>query len=268
MAYCKKCGAKLPVDARYCPACGTRVISEKTEEIHRVLKITDKPNVIVINLSPGSIEAEHGTQQKVTIDLDLRYPEDLDYNIVQEENVITVTCRMRSSLWKWPSYMFGTGPRANISISVPTEADLDLENRAGLLKVIGIKGSIAARSSAGKITMRDCEGAIKANTKAGSINLKNVNGTVSVRSSAGSIRFNGALSKGDNWFRTSVGSINIRLQGEPDLAVEASTSLGSIRCVPELTDARYEGNRRIGRVGAGTGRLVAETKTGSITIHH
>lgn len=268
MSYCKQCGAELPEDARFCPACGTRVISEtKPTETHRILKVTGKPKVVVTNIAPGSVEVKQGTQGEVTVDLDMKVPEDLDCNISQEGNVVTVTCRTRASLWTWPSYIFGAGPRVNIVVSVPAETDLNLENRAGRLKVAGVKGTIVAESSAGTINMQECEGTVKTRTKAGSINLKNVSGTVTARSSAGSIKFNGALSKGENWFRTSVGSIDITLQGEPDLVVEASTSLGSIRCIPELTDVRYARNRYTGRIGAGTGRLVAETKTGSITIH-
>jgi hypothetical protein len=229
--------------------------------------VTGKPKVVITNIAPGSVEVKHGTQGEVTVDFDMRVPEDLDCNISQERNVVTVTCRTRVSLWRWPSYIFGVGPRVNIVVSVPVETDLNLENRAGRLKVAGVKGAIVAESSAGTINMQECEGTVKTRTKAGSIILKNVSGTVIARSSAGSVKFNGALSKGENWFRTSVGSIDITLQGEPDLAVEASTSLGSIKCIPELTDVRYARNRYTGRIGAGTGRLVAETKTGSITIH-
>jgi len=267
MSYCKHCGAELPEDARFCSACGTRVVSKtKSVETHRILKVTGKSKVVITNIAPGSVEVKHGSQGEVTVDLDLRVSEDLDCNISQEGNVVIVTCRTRAGFWRWPSYMFGAGPRVNILVSVPAETDLNLENRAGRLEVAGVNGTIVAESSAGRINMQDCEGTVNARTKAGSINLKNVSGTVTARSSAGSIKFDGALSNGENWFRTSVGSIDITLQGEPDLAVEASTSLGSIKCIPELTDARYKRNRHIGRIGAGTGRLVAETKTGSITI--
>ena len=114
--------------------------------------------------------------------------------------------------------------------------------------------------------MQDCEGAVKARSRTGSITLEKVDGGVSVRGATGSIRFDGTLSTGDNWFKTSTGSIELVLRGEPDLAVEASTSLGRITCSPELTDARYERGAYMGRLGAGTGRLIAETKTGSIRI--
>lgn len=285
MAYCKQCGAKLPEAANFCPACGTRVISEiKPMETHRTLKVAGKPKVVVTNIAPGAVEVKTGSDGEVTVDLDVRIPEDLDCNISQDGDVVTVVCRTRVHPWSWPSYIFRRGPKADIYVSVPVETDLNLESRAGRLLVTGVKGTIVAESSAGRVSLLDCEGTVKARTRAGSVKLENVNGTVeartaagsvrlknvsgtvSARSSAGSIKFTGALSKGENLFRTGVGSIELTLQGEPDLTVEASTSLGRVTFLPELTDVRYERGQYKGRIGAGTGRLIAETKTGSITI--
>jgi len=269
MPYCRRCGAALPKDARFCPACGTPVAAPeiKPMETRKTFKVAGKPKVVVTNIAPGSVEVKSGREAEVTVDLDLRIPEDLDWNILQDGNVVTVTCRSRvSSFLGWPKYIFSGGPRANIQVSVPAETDLNLENRAGRITVNGVNGTIVAESSAGRVSMQDCEGTIKTKTKAGSVDLENVNGTISASSSAGSIRFTGALSKGENWFRTNVGRIEITLQGEPDLAVEASTHIGRVKCSPELTDLRYEQGRYVGRIGAGAGRLIAETKTGSIAI--
>lgn len=270
MPYCKKCGAELPKDARFCPACGALVAAPaKPIETHKTLKVTGKPKVVVTNTAPGSVEVNKGVDDEVTVDLDLREPEDLDYNISQDGNVVTVTCRSRVHPLHWPKYAFSRGPKADIFISVPAETDLDLENRVGKVTVSGIKGTLQAESSVGTIKMRDCDETVKVETRAGSVNLENVNGTISARSSAGSIAFSGALSKGENWFKASVGSIELTLRGEPDLTVEASSKVGKVTCSPELTDARYDqfiGGRCTGRIGAGTGRLIAETETGSITI--
>lgn len=265
-SYCRRCGSKLPEDARFCPICGTSLTSEtKPSEMHQILKTKGKPKVIVENFSPGSIEAEHGTEGQVTVGLDLRAPEDLDWNVSQDADLIKITCRMKSS-WSWPPYIFGSRPKADIFISVPNETDLELENRAGRIAISSVKGTLSAESSAGAINVQDCEGTLKTRTKAGSINLKNVNGTVTAHSSAGSITFNGALSETDNWFRSNLGSIDITLDGKPGLTVEASANLGTIRCIPELTDVRYERGRQIGRIGTGKGKLIVETNLGSITI--
>ena len=224
------------------------------------------PKVIVTNSSLGSVEVEQGTERQVTVDLDMRSPEDLDWNVSQEENVIAITCRMRNA-WGWPSYLFTSRPKANIHVLVPHEADVEIENRAGRIAIIGIKGTISAESSAGSIGTQDCEGSIRIRTKAGSISLRNVKGTVTAHSSAGSITFAGTLSKAENWFKSSLGSIDVTLGSDADLTIEASTNLGSIRCIPQLADVRYERGRQVGRIGAGTGKLFVETNLGSITIH-
>ena len=267
MLYCKQCGTKLPDDARFCSACGTALVLEaKPFETHRVLKVSGKPKVTVTNIAPGAVEVKRGSKGEVTIDVDLRVPEDLDWSVSQDGDTITVAGHVRTGHWGWPPYMFGIGPRADFSILVPEEADLSIESRAGRIAIGGVNGVISAESAAGTINMQDCEGTIRARTKAGSVTMENVKGTITARSSAGSIRFNGALSKSESWFRTSLGSIEIALKGEQDVMVEASTNLGSIKCIPELADARYERNRYSGRIGAGAGRLIVETNAGSITI--
>jgi len=269
MSFCRQCGAKLPSDANFCPTCGSRIVLEtEPVEKHHVLKVTGKPRVIVVNIPPGSVEVGSGSDGEVIVDLDLRVPDDLECTVSQDGNIVTVKCRARVGFWGWPSYVFGTGPKANILLTVPAKSDLDLETRVGHITVAGVKGTIVVESSAGRVNIHDCAGTVKAKTRAGSVIMEDVDGAVTAHSSAGSISFSGIPSKGESWLRTSVGSIDVSLRGQPDLTVEASTSLGSIKCIPELTDAQYRRNRYSGRIGAGTGRLVAETKTGSITIRH
>lgn len=266
--YCRRCGADLPKDARFCPACGSSVAVEmKPLETRRIVKVTGKPKVVVTNTAPGSVVVNADSKAEVTVELNLRRPEDLDWDILQDGNTVTVTCRSRvPSVFSWPMHFLSAGPRANIIVSVPKEADVDLENRIGGIVVSGVKGTLAVDSATGKVSMQDCEGSVKARTRTGSVNLENVNGTVSVRNSTGSIKFGGVLSKGENWFSTGTGSIELVLRGEPDLTVEASTRLGRVTCSPELAETRFTRGVYTGRIGAGTGKLIAETKTGNIRI--
>ncbi|UCH32838.1 MAG: DUF4097 family beta strand repeat protein [Candidatus Bathyarchaeota archaeon] len=270
MSYCRKCGAELVNDARFCSACGTPVAApSKPIEAHKTLKVSGKPKIIVTVMPPGVVEVKKGSEGEVAVDLDLRKPEELDCSISQDDNTVTVKCRSQVHPLHWAKYAFSQGPKADVFIAVPEEADLDLESSVGPITITGVKGKLEAETSVGTMKIRDCEGIIKVRTKAGSINLENIIGTITARSSAGSIEFNGALSKGENWFKTSVGRIEIVLQGKPDLTVDASSRVGRVTCDLELVEARYDrfiGGRCTGRIGAGAGKLIAETETGSIKI--
>ena len=250
MPYCKKCGAELLADANFCAKCGTPVTKEEAVAAtkHQTFKVTEEPKVIIVNRAPGKVDVKTAVEGEVTVDLDLREPDDVEWNISQEANTITVKCRALVHPFRWPRYFASGGPRVDMIISVPKETDLDLEASLDHVTVTGIKGSVKVDSTTGPVT------------------LENVNGTVSVRNTTGPVKFSGSLSNGENWFRTITGTIDLALTGTSDLTVEAYSRLGRVTCIPELADARYERGQYMGRIGSGTGKLIAETKTGSITI--
>jgi DUF4097 and DUF4098 domain-containing protein YvlB len=130
------------------------------------------------------------------------------------------------------------------------------------------EGNIRVVGKTGPIDLRNIKGAVTVDSTTGPATLENVNGTVSVRNTTGSIKFSGSLSSGENWFRTNTGSIEIALQHPSDLKVEAYSRLGRVTCIPELADQHYERGLYTGHLGNGTGKLIAETTIGSITIRH
>jgi DUF4097 and DUF4098 domain-containing protein YvlB len=176
------------------------------------------------------------------------------------------------------------GPRANISVLVPIETDLDLEVSLDQVNVTGIKGESKVETSVARIKLENMEGKVDVKGRTGTIELKNVNGTitadnttgpvimenvngtVSVHNTTGPIRFSGDLS-GENRLKTTTGSVELSLTGKSDLAVEAYSRLGSVTCIPEPPDWRYERGQYMGHLGSGTGKLIVETTTGSIVIH-
>lgn len=287
MAYCRECGAKLPQDARFCPKCGAPVAGEAgtaKQQEHRVLKVSAKPRVILVNHAPGKVDVKTAADGEVVVDLDLREPGDLDWSISQEGNIVTVRCRARVHFMNWPRYFVSGGPRADISVSLPAETDLDVEAHLDQVTVTGLKGSVAVDSSVAKVSIENCEGVVKVTGKTGTIDLRNLSGTVTVKSATGPvdlenvngaitvqnttgpIKFAGSPSTGESWFRTRTGSIDLLLRGQLDLTVEAYSRLGTVTCIPDLGNARRDRGRCTGKMGAGSGKLVAETETGSITI--
>jgi zinc ribbon protein/putative adhesin len=266
LAFCNKCGSELATDARFCHKCGAPVtMTTPPTDLHRVLKVTGKPRVVIKQRVPGRVEVKPGAAGEVTVDIEPKPPETVIWNIYQDGNVITISFRIREFI-DWPGHFLSGSPQTNIHVIVPSESDLDIRNRVDRVSVTGISGMLAMESSAGIISVQNCTGVIQARTRAGGIELGNIKGTVSAETSAGPIAFSGSLSKGENWFRTRVGDINLTLQGEHDVRVEGYTTIGRVTVTPELDGARFDGREYVGKIGAGTGRLVAQTTAGSITI--
>jgi hypothetical protein len=276
LAFCTNCGAALPdVGAKYCPACGAPVLSstgKKSEAAHKVFEIQGIPKVAVTVRTPGSIDVTKGTAGQVVVDADIMEPENIEYHVSQNVNEVVVSARARS--WNpllWGSYVFSGGPRTNIRVALPPEANLDLETVTDSISVSGVIGTISAESKTGPIRFRECGGTISVKTHTGNVDLDGVNALVDIRDTIGHVSFAGSLSNGENSFRTTTGDIDIALKGQPDLKVDASTTVGHIICRLDMTEARYDrgqyvGQHVSGRIGSGTGKLNLEATTGSISI--
>jgi len=288
MPYCTKCGAELPENARYCPNCGTPTSGAETKPVteHHQLKVTGKPKIIIIHRAPGRIDIKNEAKNEVVVDLDIREPEDMTWSVTQEGDTITIKARALVHPFRWIRYFSSGGPKADVTISAPAEADLDVSSHLAELVLAGIKGTTSIDSSVGRIDLEKMEGSIRITGRTGPITLKNVNGSVtvdsttgpvkleevnavtSIHNTTGSVTFSGTISSGENRFRTTTGSIDITLQNQSDVAVEAYSRIGKVTATPELEDARFEHGQYTGRVKKGSGRLIIETTTGSITIHH
>ena len=84
----------------------------------------------------------------------------------------------------------------------------------------------------------------------------------------GSVQFGVEFeSAGVNRFKTSNGSVKVRLRGELSLKLEASTSNGSAQCSQPLVQHGLSGkNHLIGTNGAGDASLTLQTSNGSISV--
>ena len=268
MSFCKSCGRELPSNARFCPSCGSPVadVSSTPAHDHRTFDVSAKPRVVVASYAPGKVSVKAGPDGKVEVDLDMGRAEDMDWNVYQQGDLIAVSFRNTSrTYWSWASHL-EDGPRADISLTVPKECDLDLENRLDKVSVVGVQGVIVVNSAVASVDVTNCGGSVKVRTKTGSISLENVNGTVSAETATGQVRYSGSLANAENWFRTSIGTIEISLKGEPDLTVDAHSGVGQVTCTLPLAESRSQGGRVHGRLGSGTGRLRAETSTGNIRL--
>ena len=267
-SFCSKCGAELAAGASFCHKCGSPVgTASPPADLHRVLKVAGKPTVVIRQRVPGFVEVKTGASGEVVVDIEPRPPETVSWNVSQDGSVVTINSRIKD-VFDWPGHFLSGSPRTNVHVVVPSESDLSIRNRVDRVSVAGVSGNLGVESTAGVVSLQNCSGVVQARTRAGEIELGNIRGTVSAEASAGQITFSGSLSKGNNGFRTRVGDIKITLQGEQDLRVEGYATIGKVTVLPELEGAHYDGREYVGRIGAGSGRLVVETTAGSITINH
>ena len=283
MPFCTNCGSALPdAGAKFCPTCGAPVLSAGTtstttsrrpEALHQTFAVTGRPKITITVRTPGSVDVQRGGAGEVLVDSEIAEAENIAYKASQSGDAVHVTSHGKT--WNplvWGSYIFSAGPRANIRVTAPQEADLSIETITDSITVSGIKGSISAESKTGPIYIRDSEGSLIVRTHTGNVDLNGVSALVDVRNTIGHVNFVGALSPGSNSIRTTTGDIDVALKGEPDLLLDASTNVGRIISRMEMADARFDrgqyiGQHLTGRLGTGRGRLLLEATTGSISIY-
>jgi hypothetical protein len=239
-----------------------------------VFSISGTPRVLVNSRSPGAIQIFGSDNNSVEVDVALREESYLDWNVAQTGDSIAVSCQPRAGAFVFPGGLSLEGARADFSVKVPRQAVLDLRNRFGEIKVIGVKGSsINAESSVGSIAISDFEGTTQVTTRTGLLSLENVKGKISARNQAGSINYSGNPFFGDSSFNTKVGNIDITLAGDLNLKIDASSKVGVVSIDPSVNGTQDQseqygiGSRIHYTVGSGACRLFLETITGTISIH-
>jgi DUF4097 and DUF4098 domain-containing protein YvlB len=267
LQYCSKCGRQLPDNSNFCPFCGATVETRSSKETHNTFKVSGNQRLVISNKIPGSIEVKSGNPDEVIVDFDLSEAEYLEWSAFQDGNLINVRCKAKPGTY-WPAI----AARADIKIRTPKQSDVDVECNAGGINLNGIQGRLLSDTLAGSIRLIQCDGSVQVRTKAGSIELDHVNGNVSARNLAGSITFQGTLSNGESSFMAKVGNIDVKLSGEPDLSIDASSRVGRVNLDSDLRPQKVKseqytvGHRLRCDIGNGTNRLFLETYTGNIGI--
>ncbi len=103
-----------------------------------------------------------------------------------------------------------------------------LETSNGAIDVYDVVGSLFLDTSNGRIDVSRVEGDIEADTSNGEVWIHRTMGHVLAETSNGSVRFEGTLMGTGNRLRTGNGSVTMAVAAEASIAIEATTSLGSI----------------------------------------
>jgi DUF4097 and DUF4098 domain-containing protein YvlB len=225
--------------------------------------VGDSPSVVV-NGENGRVTLIAGPNGRVDVTATIKKPEDVEYEISQEGDVITVTAETSSG----GLFNFGESGGVDIEITTPPNTSINIKNSNGTISVVGIKQSGSVRTSNGKVVMEGVYGDFDISTSNGSVTITQAAGSFNIKTSNGRITFDGELiSGGDNKMTTSNGSVEIKLQGTPSLEFDGSTSNGSVSTeYPILTSYTEDQSHLVGKIGSGDAALLVRTSNGSIEI--
>ena len=152
------------------------------------------------------------------------------------------------------SSLFGRGKPSvtvHFTLVVPEEADLEIHNVNGRIRVSGITGRIKTKTTNGKIEVTESRGAVS---------CKTVNGSIAVRLEEVS-RFD------EMYFKTVNGSIRLTIPSDTRANVEASTVNGRINSDLSITvKGKFSRRSLKGKLNGGGGHLILKTVNGSISI--
>jgi hypothetical protein len=184
----------------------------------------------------------------------------VEVSIVQKDDTIVVKARR----------LVRTGNcGADVVVAVPKSAHLTLKSSNGYIVCEGLNGPIGAATSNGKVTVVEATGQIDVQTSNGAIEIEAERAAVQARTSNGSIAFAGTLAQGENKFRTSNGSVQLRLPEDSQFKFDCSTSNARARCeFPNAETTKRSSKRKLsGRVGDDPQiSIVAQSSNGSVTI--
>ena len=215
---------------------------------------------------------------------------------------LRITMKKKDALTSWMGWF--NNSKIRFEIQVPTKTRTDLQTGGGHVTVRSLEGDAHAETSGGHIEVTDLQGNLSAETSGGHISIKKISGNAKVETSGGHIETDAVA--GDLFAETSGGHIEIRdskgrvdadtsgghvevsfakgnahggkiessgggitvaIDPNVDLAIDASTSGGSVRTdIPVKILGKVNGSSIKGSLGKGGEMLYVHTSGGSVSI--
>jgi DUF4097 and DUF4098 domain-containing protein YvlB len=228
-----------------------------TENRDNSFTVSGSPTLIA-STENGSIDVNTGADGEVRVQAELVGVNKIEYEVSQDGDVITVNAEIEGS---WSNV------RTNLTITVPTKTDVELETSNGSVELEGVEGSGSLETSNGKIALENAKGDFRLRSSNGKLEMQDVTGEVDADTSNGSISYNGEITAGgDNRLISSNGSIDVVLQGTPSVSLDASTSNGNIDCDLEISATTTGDKHLVGTIGDGEADLRIQTSNGDVSI--
>ncbi len=226
------------------PFGGATGVSRVEERLEQTFPVGEEPTLRVDNFAGGITVRRGGAGQiQVTITKQGASQSGLQ-RIAVDLNELDGGLEIRTSRLGTPV----DSASVQVQAVVPDDAELELETKAGTIRIEAPRGEIAARTNAGDVTVDDAVGPVSLSTGAGAIDYAG--------EPSGRCRFD-----------SGAGSITLRLPTDVDVTVELETGIGTI----DLGGFDVEGDVKRtavdGVIGTGEGATIeASTGAGTITL--
>jgi hypothetical protein len=272
--------------------------------IEKNLKL-DSGGKLVVVADAGSLtitgSASPGAHVVLTSDKD-DFESRFDVKFEELPGELRITMKKKDSLTSWTSWF--NNSKIRFEIQVPTKTSTDLQTGGGHVEVRALEGDAKVDTSGGHIEIADLRGNVNAETSGGHITLKKISGNARVETSGGHIEADAV--EGDLVAETSGGHIEIRgakgrvdadtsgghvevgfakgnahggkiessgggitvaVDPNVDLAIDASTSGGSVSTdIPVKIVGKVGRSSIRGTLGKGGETLYVHTSGGSVSI--
>jgi hypothetical protein len=273
---------------------------QASERLKKEFDVGANPK-FVLDADAANIEVVPGVENRIVAYVELPKRDRYTLTSSSENNEVRVNVKLKDKLVNWITYPFDVvaSNQVKIRVEVPESLSLDVKSQAGRVEVRGIRGNILvgtsagtirldslagnmtcyasggsvsarvvegsldARTAAGDVDVYDSKGSFHLQTDAGTINVTASKGSFKLQSEVGSVDFSGTVTGGkDNYMTTSVGSIEVTLDGQRDIEIDAETDIGEVSISPEPKDLRKGEHYMIARIGEAPGAGSEEGKVG------
>ncbi len=155
-------------------------------------------------------------------------------------------------------------------LRVPRKTFAKLHTSNGSIRVEGLAGEVECTTSNGSVQVSGLTGKLKIKTSNGSIKIFDTVAEIGAKTSNGSITANFVPVGNTNELRTSNGRVSIGLPKNMSVALDASTSNGTVTCeLPLGDDARKKKTSLVGKTKVENAelpeaKLLVRTSNGSV----
>lgn len=187
-------------------------------------------------------------------------------NIVVTDSLANGTLSLRAEMPRASSRNYG----ADLELTVPGLAGVNLNTSNGRVEVNGLTGGGRVATSNGELVLGNARGEFHLTTSNGRIKVANHQGSLEARTSNGEVNCDLSAVSQDGAVRlkTSNGRVLVYLPSDIGCRFDAGTSNGSITVsgFGEVTYTVHENNHKVGRIGNGGVEVMIETSNGAVEI--